>query len=376
MLRVAIIGGGPAGSACAITLLRRAPSATVDVTIIEAKAFPRSKVCGEFVSPAATRLLEGLIGTDVLRGAGARRVDRLVLECDGRECVWSMPTPAWTLSRRTLDAVMLDAAATAGAKVIQPDRAALVDYSGSDVRVRLVGGKTITCDVVVHADGSGRHDPAGPVSNREGVIGLKCFFRSPQPIEGIRMRAARGGYVGTVGVEGGLATLALVARSELLRSNNADADTLVQAMWPAFDPRWREGEWLSCGVANSRYIPPGDVRSFRVGNAAAAVEPVGGEGIGLALWSGQLLAELLVAETNYDNQESLLPGLHQVHHLFARAYRRRLRTRRPACRLAAEALMHPWLVRLIWPLLRCPAISIRPWYRLTGKPMAASPTSS
>jgi flavin-dependent dehydrogenase len=121
--------------------------------------------------------------------------------------------------------------------------------------------------------------------------------------------------------------------------------------------------WHACGIPRSGYVRPGEARSLRIGNAAAAVDPVGGEGIGLALWAGARVAELLGAETGLS-----AAALERCEGRLARDYRARLRGRRWACRVGAEVLMRPWLVGALWPLLRAPSWSLRPWYRLSGKP--------
>lgn len=369
--QVVIIGGGPAGSACALGLVGRG----FEVTLIEGKSFPRVKVCGEFVSPAATGVLESLLSADELRACGARRVDELVVEESSRELRWTMPEAAWVLSRRGLDDVLLEKVRAAGVRVVQPGTVRRVGYQDDGVRVEVSlredgtgrhaasGPPRFTADVVVHADGSGRHDPAGPTPMRGGVIGRKCHLRVPGGVAGLRMRACDGAYVGLVQVEGALATCALVARNEVVARYDGDGDALLRGLWPAFDPAWRTGEWLSCGVAGSGYIAPGHMRSFRVGNAATAVEPVGGEGIGLALWSGDALARLLEPR-----------DLRGVQARFAGKYRERLRWRRVACRAAAEVLMRPGVVRGMWPFVSAGRLGgslIGAWYGLSGKAMWA-----
>lgn len=362
-MRVIIIGGGPAGSACGIGLARRG----FDVTIVEGRAFPRVKVCGEFVSPAAAGVLESLASPDELLAAGARRVRELVIECGEREAAWRMPQAAWVMSRRGLDELLLNAARSAGARVVQPGVVRGVECREDSVACMVgVDGRdrVMEADVVVHADGSGRHDRAGATPMRAGVVGRKCHLRVPGGgVAGLRMRACAGAYVGLVQVEGGLATCALVARHEVVARHGGDGDAMLAALWPGYEASWREGEWLSCGVAGSGYIRPGHARSFRIGNAAAAVEPVGGEGIGLALWSGSTLGAMLGG----DDAEG-------VQDRFARAYRARLRARRPACRVAAGVLMRPGLVRALWPLVgaritREPLIGA--WYAMSGKPARA-----
>ncbi len=377
-----ILGAGPAGASAAITLAR----AGWRCTLIEARPFPRVKVCGEFISPAATAILEALIVPAELAAGGARRIDTLVFELGDRRAQWAMPRPAWSLSRAALDTLLVARAASAGAVVEQPASVRSVEYASSSVHARLADGRRLSADIILHADGAGRHDPAGPTPSRPGVLGHKCHLRLPGMERTLRMRSADSGYVGTVGVEDGLATCALVADRRLIAHCRGDADAMLASLWPKYDPAWRlaagdRGEWLACPVAGSPYLRPGHPRSFRIGNAAGAVEPVGGEGIGLALWAGATLGALLAAPLTTPlgapfaqtppDQPALTPeSLARLQRRFASSYRARLRWRRPACRAAAEVLMRPRLAAFLWPLLRVPSLSIAPWYALTGKSLS------
>jgi len=53
---VAVVGGGPAGAAAAITLAR----AGRDVVLVDKARFPRDKCCGDGLTTGALRLLETL----------------------------------------------------------------------------------------------------------------------------------------------------------------------------------------------------------------------------------------------------------------------------------------------------------------------------
>ena len=62
---VIVVGAGPAGSATATHLARRG----LDVALLEKTTFPREKVCGDGLTPRATRQLIRL-GIDTSRGSG------------------------------------------------------------------------------------------------------------------------------------------------------------------------------------------------------------------------------------------------------------------------------------------------------------------
>ncbi|MEM7756352.1 MAG: NAD(P)/FAD-dependent oxidoreductase [Planctomycetota bacterium] len=348
-----VIGAGPAGCAVAIGLARTG----VSVTLVEKKDFPRVKVCGEYISPAGTESLERVVSPEELIAAGGRRVNSMALELGDRVIEWRTPRPAWCLSRKSLDELLRDRARAAGVEVRQPVSVRDVEYADDGVSVRTDCG-AIAADFVVHADGSGRFDPAGPTPMAAGVVGVKCHYRAAEPVVGVRMRACAGGYVGTVGVEGGLATCAAVVRTDAIKRSTGNIDAAVRTLWPGWDAGSRESEWLSCGVARTVYQEPGHARSVRIGNAAAAVDPVGGEGIGLALWSAARFID------GFDG------AVVSAKRSLAAAYRRRLRVRRWACWGAAEALMRPGLVRAVWPVLGRRgegSAAMGAWYRLSGK---------
>ncbi|MDX2114918.1 MAG: FAD-dependent oxidoreductase [Planctomycetota bacterium] len=360
-----IIGGGPAGSSAAFHLAR----AGRHVILLEAKPFPRIKVCGECISPAAATILEAMVPPSTLRAAGAHQVRDFVLRRGGRAHAWTMPAPTWVLSRAALDTLLLDAARAAGAIIRQPARARAVRMHDDRAQVELDSGETLAARIVVHADGQGRLDAAPPTPARPGVVGFKCHFDpGPNPVAGLHMHAAPGAYLGVVQVEAALATAAFVVRTELVRRAGGSGDQLLADLMPHYRPETRRSPWLTCGVARGGYQPGNHPRSFRIGNAAAAVEPVGGEGIGLALWAGSALERALS-----HSQPGNPPDAQAI---LARAYRRRLALRSPACAAAAWTLMHDWPMRTVWPILSTPRMKsalLAPWYALLGKSPAHAP---
>lgn len=368
--RLAIIGAGPAGCAAAFHLVQ----AGFSVTLIESRTFPRPKVCGEFISPAATGHLLAILPEADLRAAGAQTIRHLALSYADRTATWMTPQPGWSLSRERLDSLLLSAAQRAGAAILQPVTVRDVAFADDAVMITLADGTALSTDLIIHADGHGRHDPAGPTPAAANLIGHKCHLRIPgAPESTCAIRSAPSAYIGTIPIEDGGHTCALVASAALTRRFAGNADALLTHLWPTFRPEWRTTAWLSSGVPRSGYIHPGHPRSFRIGNAAAAVDPVGGEGIGLALWSGETLAHA-IRDAFLPHASANAPDfainhiLPRVQATFARAYTARLRTRRVACRLTAAILTRPRFVRVLWPLTAIPALTFTPFYRLSGKP--------
>jgi len=64
---VAIVGAGPAGAAAAILLAEHG----LDVVVLDRAALPRPKICGEYLSPEAVRLLDRLGVLKALDATGA-----------------------------------------------------------------------------------------------------------------------------------------------------------------------------------------------------------------------------------------------------------------------------------------------------------------
>lgn len=362
---VVIIGAAAAGSAAAVLLARGG----AQVTVIERASFPRAKVCGEFIAPAANASLLRMVSERQLLRAGAERVGRLVLEAAGERMSVELGEPGWGLSRGSLDSVLLAEAMREGAEVLQPRSVRSVMAGRDGVEVVLADGERVAAEVVIHADGWGRLDAAGPTSTRRGVVGVKCHFAAEGRERGtVVMRSVRGGYVGTIEVEGGLGTCAAVLRHEVVKEAGGDVEEAVRRVWPDAAGLKRVGEWMSCGVALGAYRRPGGLRSLRIGNAAAAVDPVGGEGIGLALWSGAKAAEGLIRQRVWD-----AAGVSQAEAELGEAYGARLRWRRVACASAAWVLERPWAMKMAmrwtsWAWGDGMTGAMRAWARLSGKP--------
>lgn len=126
---VAVVGAGPAGAMAAWGLAM----AGVDVAVIDRSAFPRDKVCGDALLPDAVQALEEAGLATAVR-AHALAVARADFRSPGGRTV-GVRGEFLTIRRHELDALLLDAAVTAGARFVSGLTAAgpsIVD--GSDAK--------------------------------------------------------------------------------------------------------------------------------------------------------------------------------------------------------------------------------------------------
>ncbi len=128
-----VIGAGPAGSATAIRMAR----AGRRVALVERAAFPRRKVCGEFMSATNLGLLDEIGIGSVWRAAAGPEIRRIGLFARERLVTAAMPPSVSggygrALGRDRLDLLLSACARDAGATLFQPWQAVALGGSGGE----------------------------------------------------------------------------------------------------------------------------------------------------------------------------------------------------------------------------------------------------
>ena len=118
-----VVGGGPSGASTALALARLG----VDVLVLDRARFPRDKPCSEYMSPEASRILAAMGVLDRVEGAGAAQLAGMRVRAPGgrtfqgdfaaRHGFRGYRDRGLALRRTLLDAMLLDAARGAGARV-------------------------------------------------------------------------------------------------------------------------------------------------------------------------------------------------------------------------------------------------------------------
>jgi len=284
-LKIAVVGAGPGGSLAAW----RFASDGASVTVFD-PSHPREKPCGGGLPPRALDLLPPVPATDPLP---ARFVDHAVLESGrGSTVRVALSRPVAVASRLELDAWLLRRAVEAGARHV----ALRVTGVEADGTVRTAGGAE-TFDLVVGADGAGsvvRRSLLSPTP-RERIAMAVGWFVAGQSDFTVRFTPGLAGYLWLFPrrdhVAVGIAA-PLGARPTREIAERLEAE--VARSWPALartdEPRYAHvipspSEDPACilEIAGPRFA--------LVGDAAALVDPLTGEGIHSALRSALILAE-------------------------------------------------------------------------------------
>jgi flavin-dependent dehydrogenase len=294
-----VIGGGVAGGAVAAHLAR----AGREVILIERKAGPHHKVCGEFISGEAVHYLRGL-GVE-LAALGAVPLSAVNVHTPRAAVGCGLPFPAVSVSRRVLDEAILVQASAGGAR-LQRGRAvrSLLRLDEQWIAELDDGSKIAARDAFL---ATGKHDLRGwkrPAGSQNGLIAFKLHWRMATaqisalgPCVGLFLFP--GGYAGIEPVENGILNLCLVVQGSHFARLGGRWDILLSALRAKFSTLHQalsgaEACWdRPLAVAS---IPYGFVQSrgdgpWRLGDQAAVIPSFSGDGIAIALHSARMAAD-------------------------------------------------------------------------------------
>jgi flavin-dependent dehydrogenase len=317
-----IIGGGPAGATAACLLAQRGWS----VAVVESKAFPRRKVCGEYLSATNLPLLRQLgVAEEFCEMAGPPVTETAVYAGNSQamaplpRLTSSSPINGRALSRERLDVLLLENAARAGAQIMQPYRCTAVSSEVHGFRVQLVANQTdeiteLHAKSVIAAHGSWDHGEL--VTQHRPVLvsahdwlAFKAHFRQADlPVGLMPLLSFPDGYGGMVHCDNGLVSLSCCIQrrrlSQLPRESGRSAGEAVfdhirnstPALQPILESATSVEPWLSVGPLQIGFRRCYQNGMFLIGNAAGEAHPVVAEGISMAMQSAWLLVEELAPQ--------------------------------------------------------------------------------
>ena len=364
-----MVGSGPAGATAALLLSRSGWR----VAIVEKAAFPRRKVCGEFVSATTWPLLDALGVGDELRGRAGPVVRRVGVFA--RTSIVTAPMPATgngveggrAVSRESLDAVLLCRAVAAGATLWQPWTVATFE-SGAGRHVCTIEHRerseriVLEAPVIVAAHGSWDCGPLPTQPRRKAaaaldLLGFKARFQGGTLEDDLMpLLAFPGGYGGMVNTGETRVSLSCCIRRDHLDAARARhpghsaGEAVLEHIFEhsngvhaVLATASCDGQWRAAGPIRPGIHDFGRDGVFAVGNAAAEAHPIVAEGISIAIQSAALLAETLGC---FSAAASAPAALAMAHRRYQRLWRQNFTPRMRASALYAQMFMRPLSTRL------------------------------
>lgn len=312
---VVVVGAGPAGSAAAAWAAR----AGKDVLVIDSAGFPRDKPCGDGLTPRAVAELERLGLGDWLDTRIRHRGLRMSGFGGEVEVAWpgpSFPSTGSAVARLELDDRIRKCAEDSGARMLLGSKAVAVHHDPSRrvVSLTLADGTEVRCGKLIVADGA--RSPLGRKLGRrwhqETVYGVAArgylaTARADDPwlTSHLELRGPDGskdkvlpGYGWIFPLGNGEVNIGVGALSTSKRPADLALRPLISYYTDLRRDEWGfEGEpravasaLLPMGGAVSGVAGPNWVL---IGDAAACVNPLNGEGIDYGLETGRLAAGLI-----------------------------------------------------------------------------------
>jgi len=299
---IAIIGGGLAGLAASIQLIKAGHS----VVLFEKEKYPFHKVCGEYISFESRDFLMGL-GLP-LQEMGLPIIDTLFLTApNGKAFTTKLPLGGFGISRYQLDSLMADIAKQNGVHLIEEtkvddvtfDKGFQVSFQSKKIKAKVccaAYGKRSNLDIKWKRTFLEAAD-----KRLDNYVGVKYHIKTDWKQNIIGLHNFENGYCGISKIEEDKYCLCYMARAENLKKCNNNIRQLEETILfknPHLKKIFLNSEKLDLfpvTISQINFTKKTQLENhiLMLGDSAGMITPLCGNGMSIALHTSKIAAELI-----------------------------------------------------------------------------------
>lgn len=342
--KVILIGGGLAGLTAAIHLAKN----ELSVLVFERHAYPRHKVCGEYVSNEVIPYLNYL-AVDLEKLSLPQIDELLITTATGKEIHQNLPLGGFGISRYAFDDLLYQKAKQLGVDFVF-EKVEEVIQNENDYVVKS-RNESISADMVLGS--FGKRSNLDQLWNRDFIakpahwVGIKAHYAHPNfPKNKVELHNFEGGYCGLSLTETHHVNLCYLAKYEsfkkykniddfnekVLKKNKHLAQFFDEASL-AFEKHLAIAQ---VSFESKKAVEHG---MLMLGDSAGLIHPLCGNGMAMAIHSAKLAAEEVLAYQQHQSKSVLFQN-------YTQKWKSTFESRMKFGRLFQKILMHQPLTNL------------------------------
>jgi flavin-dependent dehydrogenase len=346
---ILIAGGGLAGLASGIHLAKKG----FPVTIIEKEAYPRHKVCGEYISNEILPYLDWL-GADIsaLHPIDIHRFEFSALS--EKKISAPLPLGGKGISRHALDNYLYETALKQGCIVVH-DTVTDICFN-TDLFTVNTTTANYTAKVVLGA--YGKRSPIDQVMERQFIqkkspwLAIKAHYKGEFDENTVALHNFAGGYCGVSKTEKGMLNICYLADYATFKQYKNIEEYQKEVLY--------KNKWLKDIFSNSTMVferplaisqisfdrkAPVEHHILMTGDTAGLIHPLCGNGMAMAVHSAKIASELIIAFIRGDISRD------EMEERYSKAWRKNFNRRMTMGRLLSKILAKPYLNNCLFRLL-------------------------